>query len=276
MTKPERSTSSSWNANHFNNILRLLGLILLVAIASILYHYVIHDILKTRQHYFTYFIVIWLLIAYGILPRVYRWLSKLFLPDYFIGRTQIGDGMLGDPVNLAIIGSEKELVGAMAAAGWRQADRLSFRSSLKIMYAAVAGTPYPSAPVSSLYLFGGKQRLAFEKEVGNNPRKRHHARFWKTPEDWWLPGGYRADWLGAATFDKNVGLSLFTGQITHKIDANVDKERDFVVSGLKKSAKEVVWVKHFTSSYNSRNGGGDVIHTDGALPFIKFGSTKRS
>lgn len=178
--------------------------------------------------------------------------------------------MLGDPVNLAVIGSESELISGMTAAGWKQADKLNLRSSLKIAYTAVVGAPYPSAPVSPLFLFGDKQGLAFEKEVGSNPRKRHHARFWKTPNDWWLPGGYRADWLGAATFDKNVGLSLFTGQITHKIDANVDKERDFVVSGLKKNAEEVKWVKHFTSSYHSRNGGGDAIHTDGALPFLKL------
>lgn len=49
-----------------------------------------------------------------------------------------------------------------------------------------------------------------------------------------MPGGKTADWLGAATYDKHVGLSLFTGQITHKIDANVDHERDFVIDCLKK------------------------------------------
>jgi hypothetical protein len=266
--KPNGKATSSSYANRFNNTLRLIGLLILVAIAVLLYHYFIHDVLKTKQHYFTYFIVIWLILAYIILPHAYRWLSKIFLPNYFIGRTQAGDGMLGDPVNLAIIGSKDELISGMSAAGWKQADKLNFKSSLKMAYAAVTGTHYPSAPVSSLFLFGNKQDLAFEKDVGGNPRKRHHARFWNTPRDWWLPGGYRADWLGAATFDKNVGLSLFTGQVTHKIDSNVDKERDFVISDLKKGAENVKWVKHFTSSYHSRNGGGDIIHTDGALPFV--------
>jgi hypothetical protein len=158
----------------------------------------------------------------------------------------------------------------MTLAGWKQAEKLNLSSSLKMIYAAITGSAYPTAPVSTLYLFNHKQSLAFEKDVGGNPRKRHHARYWKTPSNWWLPGGYKADFMGAATFDKNVGLSLFTGQVTHKIDANVDKERDFVVSDLKKSAKEVKWVKHFTSSYHSRNGGGDIIHTDGSLPFINI------
>ena len=270
MAKTESKSNSSWYANHFNNTVRLIGLILLIVIAVVFYHYFIHHVLKTKKHYFTYFIVIWFLLAYVVLPHVYRWLSKLFLPSYFIGRTQVGDGMLGDPINLAVIGSEAELINGMTEAGWKQADKLNLRSSLKMIYAAVAGAQYPSAPVSSLFVFGNKQTLAFEKDVGGNPRKRHHARFWKTPNNWWLPGGYKADWLGAATFDKNVGLSLFTGQVTHKIDANVDTERDFVVSNLKKSSEEVKWVKHFTSSYHSRNGGGDIIHTDGALPFIKL------
>jgi len=270
MAESDSKGISSSYANQFNNVLRLIGLIMLVAIAVTLYHYFIHDVLKTKQHYFTYFIIAWLLLAYLILPHIYRWLSKIFLPNYFIGRTQAGDGMLGDPVNLAIIGREDELINGMVDAGWKQAEKLNLRSSLQMIYSAVTGSHYPSAPVSSLFLFSQKQDLAFEKDVGGNPRKRHHARFWKTPKNWWLPGGYRADWLGAATFDKNVGLSLFTGQVTHKIDSNVDKERDFVVNGLKKNAVEVTWVKHFTSSYHTRSGGGDIIHTDGALPFVKL------
>ncbi len=268
MARSENQAASSWYANHFNNTLRLIGFVLLVLAATLFYHYFIHDVLKTKRHYFTYFVVIWLLLAYVILPHVYRWLAKAFLPNYFIGRTQAGDGMLGDPVNIAVIGSEDELVRAMTAAGWKQADMRNLGSSLRMVYSAVLGASYPTAPVSSLFLFGNKQDLAFEKDVGGNPRKRHHARFWRTPKNWWLPGGYRADWLGAATFDENVGLSLFTGQVTHKIDSNVDKERDFVVSGLTKNAGTVNWVEHFTSSYNSRNGGGDIIHTDGALPFV--------
>ena len=268
MVERKNKEVSSWYANSFNNNLRIVGLIVLVSIATLLYHYFIHHILKTKEHYFTYFIVTWVLLAYVILPHIYRWLSKVFLPTYFIGRTQAVDGMLGDPINLAIIGSPEALVNGMTAAGWKQADSLNFKSSFRMIYAALSSAPYPNAPVSSLYLFNRKQDLAFEKEVGGNPRRRHHVRFWRTPNDWWLPGGFKADWLGAATYDRNVGLSLFTGQITHKIDSNVDTERDYVVHELQKYAHKIILIKHFTSSYHSRNGGGDIIHTDGALPFI--------
>ena len=44
-----------------------------------------------------------------------------------------------------------------------------------------------------------------------------------------LPGGYDADWLAAGTYDRSVGLSLFTFQVTHKIEQDTDVERDFIV-----------------------------------------------
>lgn len=76
--------------------------------------------------------------------------------------------------------------------------------------------------------------------------------------------------VGSCTYDKKVGLSLFTGQLTHKISSNIDKERDFVIQTLSKNHQQltVKTVKNFTSSYHGRNGGGDHIYTDGSLPFI--------
>jgi len=267
--KKHQTNPSSWYANHINNAIRLVGFILLSVVAVIIYRYLLKDIISGKSHFFAY-LVLWLFSAYVILPRVYRGISKLYLPNYFFGRTQTGDGLLGDPVNIAFNGKREQVIAAMVAAGWTQAGSLNAASSLKITYAAVRGTPYPNAPVSPLFLFGRRQDFAFEKDLDGNPRRRHHIRFWRTPEHWWLPGGYKADWLAAATFDKNVGLSLFTGQITHKIDANVDQERDYVIDTLRhaKVTSDVQFVRHFTSSYHTRNGGGDIIHTDGSLPFV--------
>lgn len=267
--KKNQTNPSSWYANHINNAIRLIGFILLSVVAVIIYRYLLKDIISGKSHFFAY-LVLWLFSAYVILPRVYRGISKLYLPNYFFGRTQTGDGLLGDPINIAFNGKRDQVIDAMTAAGWTQAGTLNATSSLKITYAAVRGAPYPDAPVSPLFLFGRKQDFAFEKDIDGNPRRRHHIRFWRTPEHWWLPGGYKTDWLAAATFDKNVGLSLFTGQITHKIDANVDQERDYVIDTLRRAkvTSDVQFVRHFTSSYHTRNGGGDIIHTDGSLPFV--------
>lgn len=270
MSDPEiNHRSGSWFTNAFNHVIRFIIVLILILLAASVYYYFLKDIITGKSHFIA-FIVLWLFSAYIVLPRIYRFISKIFLPNYFIGRTQASDGLLGDPINLAFFGTKKQVKGAMVKAGWTETQPLSFMSSLKMVYAAVFGKDYTNAPVSSLYLFNNKQDFAFEKIIGGNPRKRHHIRFFKTPEKWWLPGGYQADWLAAATYDEHVSLSLFTGQITHKIDANVDSERDYVTHDLQecKAIQSLKIIKHFTSSYHSRNGGGDTMHTDGSLPFI--------
>jgi hypothetical protein len=254
-----------------NWLIRLGIFVLLIVTAVQIYRYLLSNIIDGRLRVTT-FVLFWLFSAYIVLPRIHRRLTKLYLPSYFIGRVRTSDGLLGDPVNMAIIGSGRQLVDAMEKAGWTLADDLSLKSSVKMTLSSIRRKSYRSAPVSSLYLFSEKQSYAFQMEINGNPRARHHVRFWRTPRDWWLPGGYRADWLGAATFDKHVGFSLFTGQITHKIDSDIDKERDFVCKSLKsaKAVKKVEVVEHFSSGFHDRNGGGDRIHTDGALPFVNL------
>ncbi|MEZ5187658.1 MAG: LssY C-terminal domain-containing protein [Microbacterium sp.] len=129
---------------------------------------------------------------------------------------------------------------------------------------------YDEAPVSPLFLFGHQQDLAYQQEVDGNPAQRHHVRFWRCPDDWLLPGGRRVDWLAAATFDTAVGLSLFTLQITHRIDADTDVERDHVVRTVTGSDPAIALevLRDFSTGYHARNGGGDSIRTDGDLPIV--------
>ena len=129
---------------------------------------------------------------------------------------------------------------------------------------------YPQAPVSPLVLFDRQQDFAYQQEVAGSPSQRHHVRFWRCPEDWMLPGGYPVEWLAAGTFDRKVGFSLFTLQITHKIEENIDVERDFVVETVMagNAGVEVEVIKNFSTGYHSRNGGGDLIETDGDLPIL--------
>jgi len=263
-----------WYQNWLHVVFYVVKFCLTIFLAIVVYQALFATILTKEIHIVTY-ILFWFFSAYVVLPRLNRLLARFYVPDYFIGRAKTSDGLLGDPINLAFYGSEEDLLVAFEKAGWHQADPLTLQSSIKIVTSSVFGKSYEKAPVSSLYLFGAQQQdLAFEREIDGNPRKRHHVRLWKTPEDWHLPGGKQADWIGGATFDKNIGLSLFTGQITHKIDANVDKERDFLIETLQTSGciKDIYLAEHFTTSYHSRNGGGDRIHTDGALPFITIQS----
>ena len=145
-----------------------------------------------------------------------------------------------------------------------------------MIVATLTRRSYPQAPVSSLFLFGRRQDFAYQQEVDGNPGKRHHVRFWRCPQGWLLPGGHQVDWLAAGTYDRSVGFSLFTLQITHKIDENTDIERDYIVqSALKARASiEVTTLKDFSTGYHSRNGGGDAIQTDGDLPVLEVGRVR--
>ena len=219
-----------------------------------------------------FFILFWAMAAYLTLPRLHRILSDIYVPNYFIGRTRTSDGLLGDPINLATIGEEAQLHQVMRKAGWTLADELTLKSAWRIIVSTLGRDSYPEAPVSPLLLFGRQQDFAYQQEVNGSPGKRHHIRFWKCPDDWLLPGGHRVDWLAAATYDRAVGLSLFTLQITHKIDAHIDVERDHVTRTLAEAVPGTMieMLRDFTTGYHSRNGGGDSIHTDGDLPVLDF------
>lgn len=233
------------------------------------YYWAINN-LRGDRHLVASLIVLWLATAYFLLPRIHRLLSRIYVPNYFIGRARTGDGLLADPVNLAIRGDKTTLVKAMHKAGWHEADPITLRSALRIILATLRRRSYPNAPVSDMFVFGRKQTLAFQKEVNGNPAKRHHVRFWHVEPEVYLPGGYNVDWVAAATYDDAVGFSLFTLQITHSIDGDVDTERDFVVETLKRShrTKNVQKINYFFPQYAHYNGGGDKFFTDGSMVIV--------
>lgn len=217
-----------------------------------------------------YLVIFWALVAYIGLPRLQQVLAKIYVPDYFIGRTVTDTGILGDPVNLAVDGTEAQIHGAMQRAGWTRADELTLRSSWGIVVSSVFRRPYPEAPVSPLFTFGRQQAFAYQQEVDGNASQRHHVRFWPTPDGWVLPGGRRVGWIAAGTYDRAVGLSLFTLQVTHKIDADIDTERDYIVATVCEAdpRTSVHVLDNVFTAFRSRNGGGDVVHTDGNLPVL--------
>ncbi len=209
----------------------------------------------------------YLLIAYLVMPRLDHWNASRH-PDLVDGEhiTQTSSGIPGDPLNITVVGSEEDVIRALHAAGWEPADPLSFKSSVRIAADTVFKKPDPNAPVSSLYLYGRKQDLAYERAVGHSPRERHHVRFWRSDQT----DDGRPVWMGAATHDIGVELSRTTAQVTHRIAADVDKERDLLLADLTKSSALLTtrWIEGFHKVLQGRNGGGDPWHTDGRLPVV--------
>lgn len=206
----------------------------------------------------------YLLAAYVILPRIGKEEAHRH-PDLLDGErlTHTGGGVPGDPLNLALVGTEDDILRCMIAAKWYPADPLTFRSSVRITVDTIFKKPDDQAPVSNLFLFGRKEDLAFEKPVGNTPRERHHVRFWRSE----TTDAGRPVWMGSAAFDTGIELSRTTGEVTHHISPNVDAERDLIVADLAKNVAlvETRWVTGFHKELQGKNGGGDPWQTDGRL-----------
>ena len=209
----------------------------------------------------------YLLVSYGAMPVFWRMFEKrhpAFEQEVKHAFTQIG--IPGDAINVAFIGSEEDLHKAMLSAKWFPADPITLRSSARIVADSLLHRSYEAAPVSDLFVWGRKQDLAFEQPFGGDPRQRHHVRFWRSEK---VDDLGRPLWLGAATFDTKAGLSHLTGQVTHHIDANIDKERDKLVADmLRYTGIYVSWTDPFQDAKSGKNGGGDPYFTDGRLPVL--------
>lgn len=204
------------------------------------------------------------LIAYVVLPLA--WERYEHQPG-LAGKpmvTRTPEGIPGDPLNVGLVGSREDVVAAMLDAGWYPADPITLRSSLEIVGSVLLDRPYVHAPVSPLMLEGRKEDLAFEKPVGDSADQRHHVRFWEV-----LEAGEegRPVWLGAVTFDRGVGLSHDTGQVTHHVGADIDAERDLLIGDLATAGRlEAIYqVTGIGPTLAGRNGGGDPYHSDGEL-----------
>jgi hypothetical protein len=216
-------------------------------------------------HVATGVLVFWFIAAYLLIPSAWEFYADRHPAfDDNPRVTQTGDKHPGDPLNVALIGSEAEVQEIMKAAKWYPAAPLGLASDLRIGADTILARPDEEAPVSNLYLFGRKEDFAFEQPVGDNPRHRHHVRLWWTGE---VGADGRQQWIGAAVYDEKVGFSRTTGQITHITAPNVDAERDYLFQCLERTDQltDQYKVDDFHHERSGRNGGGDLWETDGKL-----------
>ena len=219
-----------------------LGVLTVWLIVFVIFRFADHQL-----HWIFATAVTYAIAAYVILPRTViislKILQRRHVPRYTI----TADGLPGDPVNVVLAGTLPQLRAAFAKAGWSEADPLNLATSWRMVRSFVLNSPYPSAPFSTLFLFGRGQDIGFQKAIGDSPRKRHHIRFWALSmtraqatlgtADLWLKSHRPADhehvyWVGAGTKDTGFSLTQLTFQITHATDSDTNIERDFIVQEL--------------------------------------------
>jgi LssY-like putative type I secretion system component LssY len=154
---------------------------------------------------------------------------ELALPADLLARIprRVADvnGKPGDLVNFIVIGSEEKLKAAFQDAGWVKVDRSKSEAILHALLSSTAKASYVEMPMSELYLFGRAQDFGFARaEPIQVVTTRHHLRVWRVPFDY----QGQAVWAGAATHDIGFEKDQRTGGVTHKIDPNVDQEREFL------------------------------------------------
>jgi LssY-like putative type I secretion system component LssY len=228
-----------------------------------------HSKLRIALVVFAVVLVAYGLIAYIVLPRIWGHYEHQKGLTGLTMVTRTAQDIPGDPINVGLVGTKADVLCAMHAAAWYPADPITFRSSVEIVGSVVLDRPYRDAPVSPLFYQGRREDLAFEKPDGSSADRRQHVRLWEV-----LKRGDegRPVWLGSATFDRGVGLSRDTGQVTHHIAPDIDAERDQLTDDLK--AAKVVEATYEVSGIGptlfGRNGEGDRYYTDGEIKISRL------
>ncbi len=201
---------------------------------------------RLQLTFFFAFFGLYFSFAYLFLPRMIYAIVLILRRSRIPRYTHAADGVLADPVNIILFGREEDLLAVFAKAGWQRADAVTPRSTWKMFRAFFFNKSYPTAPFSPLFLFGRRQDYGFQKAIGDSPRMRHHVRFWRANvepeidlEDplYWLKR-HTVDtdkplmWVGAASKDIGYGFERFTYQLTHQVDEEVDKEREYIIDSL--------------------------------------------
>jgi hypothetical protein len=173
-------------------------------------------------------------------------------------------GNPGDMVNFLLIGSEADMQQAFKTAGWVQVDKTTQDALIHGLVSTLSKQAYLEMPMSMLYLFGRSQDYGFAHAVPIEVAKtRNHLRIWKAPFD--VDG--QTLWVGAATHDIGFEQDERNNGVTHKIDPDIDKEREYVGETLYDTGL-VTKFEHVTPSdplKEAKTATGGSFHSDGRL-----------
>jgi hypothetical protein len=176
-------------------------------------------------------------------------------------------GRASDVTNVMFIGSHDQISVAFAAAGWTQAGPSSFRRRIHWIRAVGELRGDAAAPMSRLLLNGAEADMSWEKGL-NDVSKRHHIRVWREDTTW---GGQQV-WVGAATRDIDFEYMRRGSKLSHKIQEDVDQERDKVAYDLAFTScgKLLDWTDRADFPRFASNATGDPIVTDGRMVVVKL------
>ena len=184
---------------------------------------------------------------------------------------RIGDkqGNPGDMVNFMILGSEDAMKKVYTAAGWVTVDADVKGALLSGFLSSLSKEAYLTLPMSQLYLFGRPQDFGWaHAEPIKVAAARHHLRIWRAPFQ--VNGGMA--WVGAATHDIGFERDKRNNGITHKIDPNIDFEREFLEATLTGTGlvAEFTYFLPDNPLQEAKTATGGGFHSDGRVLILKL------
>ncbi len=178
-------------------------------------------------------------------------------------------GNLGDMVNFLILGNEDQMKKVFTTAGWVKVDANVDSTILNGFIASMSKESYLTMPMSPLYLFDRRQDYGWaHAEPIAVVASRNHLRIWKAP---FTVNGQML-WVGAATHDIGFEKDQRNNGITHKIDPNIDLERDYVEKTLS-STGLVSELTHFLPEnpmQEAKTATGGSFHSNGQVLILKL------
>ncbi len=184
---------------------------------------------------------------------------------------RVGDkeGNAGDMVNFLILGSEEAMQHVFTNAGWVKVDADVKATVLHGLLESLSKESYLTMPMSQLYLFGRPQDYGWaHAEPISVVRSRNHLRIWKAP----FQVSGETLWVGAATHDIGFERDQRNNGVTHKIDPDVDLERDYVEKTLS-STGLVTEISHFLPDKpmkEAKTATGGTFHSNGRVLILKL------
>jgi LssY C-terminus len=178
-------------------------------------------------------------------------------------------GNKGDMVNFLIIGPEDKMKELFQQGGWVLVDKTKQDAILHAALSTLSNKTYTEMPMSELSLFGRSQDFGFARaEPVQVVESRNHLRVWKAPFDF----DGQPVWVGAATHDIGFEKDQRNGKVTHKIDPNVDLEREFVGSTLGETGlvAGTTYVLPNDPVQTAMTATGGSFHSDGRVLVMKL------
>jgi hypothetical protein len=195
------------------------------------------------------------------------------MSDFLPARVLNDEGREGDMLNLILIAQKEDLEQAFEQAGWVRVDKS--KPAVIFWHLLWQRTHYTKLPMAKYYVFGRVQDYSYAMpDPAAILTRRHHLRIWRT--DYEVDG--KPIWVGAATHDVAIVIEKRRVRFDHRIDPQVDAERDFIASNLAETL--LVTHKEYLASadpvFEAQTTRGQTYYSDSRMLLLELGEMKLS